>query len=446
MTSLFWGNSYFDEAVAKATSELLPGAQEDFAANLDICDQIRSKQIAAKDAMRSLKKRVNHTNPNVQLLALSLIDACVKNGGDHFLVEIASREFMDNLASIIRVPTVNHEVKTKVLRLIQNWAIAFEGKPTLSYVPQLYKALKSEGFTFPPYDPVAANAAMVDSQTAPEWIDSDVCLRCRTAFTMVNRKHHCRNCGQVFDQACSSKSMPLPHFGIMQPVRVCDTCYTKLNKADGHHHHHSRSRSMGAHYHREDADLQRAIQLSLQESGASSAGGHYRPGYVPTPPSPSNWLSSEPPIVNYGTRPAAANQEEEMDPDLRAAIEASLREANAPKASAPVSLETPTDERRPGMTLPDYDLAPVEADTILTFNQTVDDAQAQGGDFSRFPTAHQMYEQANGLRPKLALSLDDTGRKERESLLSIRISFSVRSFRIFVGNARQAVTGRQAVR
>ncbi|KAF8530931.1 hypothetical protein JB92DRAFT_2578725, partial [Gautieria morchelliformis] len=435
LSSLIWGQSQFDDAIDKATSELRL-AEEDFALNLEICDQIRSKSVPPKDAARALKRRLNHKNPNVQLLALGLTDVCVKNGGDHFLCEVASKEFMDNLVSILKMPALNLDVKNKTLRLIQNWSVAFEGKYTLGYVGQVYKELKSEGFNFPPKDMMVASPAMVDTSTAPDWIDSDVCLRCRTAFTFTNRKHHCRNCGQVFDQQCSSKTLPLPHFGITQEVRVCDGCFAKLNKRDK-----ERSRRLSSsrsHRHRSardlaDAELQQAIQLSLAESNASSSHESFNSGR----PSYNHWQSSEPPLVDRGTRPSANGnkQEDEEDPELKAAIEASLREANAPKPSAPVvashdepegyvyrgtftyangsEKDIPLPAQPPLPTLPNHDLNPREADAILTFNQTIQDAHSQSGsDLSRISNAHEMYDLANSLRPKLALSLDDTDRKE----------------------------------
>lgn len=434
ISSWLWGTSQLDDAVDKATSELIPNGSEDVALNLEICDQIRSKSAPAKDAMRALKRRLNHKNPNVQLLALGLTDICVKNGGDHFLSEVTSREFMDNMVSILKMPGLNHSVRDDILKYIQNWSLAFEGKPSLSYVNQVYKTLKSEGHHFPPKDLALANSAMVDTSTAPEWIDSELCLRCRTPFTFTNRKHHCRNCGQVFDQQCSSKSIPLPHFGIAQAVRVCDACHNKLQKrAEKSDKGHRHSASMYSPRHNSardlaDAELQRAIELSLEEVGAAHG---RRPGYVPAQPSAHNWHVSEPPLVDRKTHPDRKIADaDEDDPDLRAAIEASLREANAPKPSAPVEL-TSTDSYNnvyatsqsypPTVTpapqvpkLAGYDLEPLETDAILTFSQTVEQVQAQGGrDMSRYPAVNELYDKANGLRPKLAMSLDDTDRKEQ---------------------------------
>jgi growth factor-regulated tyrosine kinase substrate len=88
--------------------------------------------------------------------------------------------------------------------------------------------LKTEGFKFPEMKDVSEK--LFASDVAPEWADGDCCHRCRTSFSLVNRKHHCRNCGQVFCGQCSSKSSILPKFGIEKEVRVCDGCHDLLQK------------------------------------------------------------------------------------------------------------------------------------------------------------------------------------------------------------------------
>lgn len=57
---------------------------------------------------------------------------------------------MDNLVSILKIPALNYEVKNKILRFVQDWGTAFEGKPSLSYVGEVYRTLQREGACYVP--------------------------------------------------------------------------------------------------------------------------------------------------------------------------------------------------------------------------------------------------------------------------------------------------------
>ena len=63
----------------------------------------------------------------------------------------------------------------------------------------------------------------------PQWVPdnaSTVCMLCRRAFTMTNRKHHCRYCGILVDEQCTERRA-LPQLGYAKPVLVCRSCVVR---------------------------------------------------------------------------------------------------------------------------------------------------------------------------------------------------------------------------
>lgn len=49
------------------------------------------------------------------------------------------------------------------------------------------------------------------------------CFRCGEPFTTFRRKHHCRSCGQIFDNKCTTL-VSGAYFDMPGPVRVCKQC------------------------------------------------------------------------------------------------------------------------------------------------------------------------------------------------------------------------------
>lgn len=205
-----------------------------------------------------------------------MLESCVKNCGAPFHAEIASKSFMEELRELIKV-TTDQKVRDEVLKLIQAWAHAFRSDPSYRTVQDTVNLMKIEGFKFPV---LKESDAMFAADSAPEWADGECCHRCRVQFSMVQRKHHCRNCGQIFCGKCSSKQSTIPRYGIEKEVRVCEDCYDKLNKSMKHESHKASGSVESSPYQavktqapgkseqeiQEEEELQLALALSQSEA------------------------------------------------------------------------------------------------------------------------------------------------------------------------------------
>eukprot|EP00756_Hemistasia_phaeocysticola_P012059 Hpha_TRINITY_DN15170_c3_g15::TRINITY_DN15170_c3_g15_i1::g.129098::m.129098 len=57
---------------------------------------------------------------------------------------------------------------------------------------------------------------------------SDECSNCRSGFTWLRRRHHCRMCGLLFCNSCCWRKCHLPVMGYGKPQRVCASCSKEL--------------------------------------------------------------------------------------------------------------------------------------------------------------------------------------------------------------------------
>ncbi|KAL8879881.1 MAG: hypothetical protein Q9198_002597 [Flavoplaca austrocitrina] len=132
--------------------------EPNLALNLEISDLINSKKGNAtrpREAAIAIVNYINHRNFNVSLLALSLLDICVKNCGYPFHLQISTKDFLNELVRRFpeRPPIRPSRVQMKILEAIEEWRMTIcqtsRYKEDLGFIRDMHRLLSYKGYVFP---------------------------------------------------------------------------------------------------------------------------------------------------------------------------------------------------------------------------------------------------------------------------------------------------------
>lgn len=86
-------------------------------------------------------------------MIFQLLDACIKNSGKTFHLEVASRDFENEFTKLMT--KAQKPVSKKLRESLKKWAEnEFKSDSSLTLIPSLYSKLKNSGYDFSSSDTV----------------------------------------------------------------------------------------------------------------------------------------------------------------------------------------------------------------------------------------------------------------------------------------------------
>jgi len=158
--------------------------EPNLALNLEICDLINTKKGSSpREAAVAIVNYINHRNQNVALLALNLLDNCVKNCGYPFHLQISTKEFLNELVRRFpeRPPVRCTRVQNKILEAIEEWRSTIcetsRYKDDLGFIRDMHRLLSYKGYMFPEVRRDDAAVLNPSDVCVPERREPELCIR-----------------------------------------------------------------------------------------------------------------------------------------------------------------------------------------------------------------------------------------------------------------------------
>lgn len=157
---IFGQPSQLEADIEKATAETL--VSENWPLIFEICDKVKTEgEKGCKDCVRIVLKRLQNKNQRVVYYTLILLETLGKNCGEQFILHISTREFCQEIQSLLQNKTQQPRVRNKLLNLIEAWNKQYGGHSDYSRLNELYTKLKNDpAVVFPDAATMATDAAV----------------------------------------------------------------------------------------------------------------------------------------------------------------------------------------------------------------------------------------------------------------------------------------------